>query len=121
MEEGPKLLLSCSFSSEERSRRDCKLVNFIARGTFNRCHPSYESMSNLITRCARFFWNLERRNKYLNFQHIIFYISEVADEPIVCLRLEAKFVRKSPISRSIRRRQKHEISCLWSHSVSQST
>ena len=41
--------------------------------------------------------------------------------PLVCPRLEAKFVRKSPISRSMRRRQKREISCLWRHSLSEST
>ncbi len=40
--------------------------------------------------------------------------------PIVCPRLEARFVRKSPRSRSIRRRQKHELSSLWRHSMSQS-
>jgi len=41
--------------------------------------------------------------------------------PIVCPRPEAKFVRKSPVSRSMRWCQKHRILCLWRHSVSEST
>jgi len=41
--------------------------------------------------------------------------------PSVCPRPEAKFVRKSPVSRSMRWCQKHRILCLWRHSVSEST
>ena len=41
--------------------------------------------------------------------------------PFKAQELEAKFVRKSPISRLMRWCQKHLIPCLWSHSVSKST
>jgi hypothetical protein len=41
--------------------------------------------------------------------------------PIVCPRLEAKFVRKSIVSRSSRRVQNHEIAGPWRQSLSKST
>src|SRR6266566_7192996 len=41
--------------------------------------------------------------------------------PILCPRLEAKFVRKSITSRSMRRVQNHEITGPWRQSLSKST